>query len=92
MYAPGTTGLMSFAPAACAPPPDWLRFVGGLSIFAVPFLVLASIPVLYVRWRARQRARPPGQTLRDLQDEDLEHERERMRALEDAIYGPQVAD
>ncbi|TMC38727.1 MAG: hypothetical protein E6J28_05360 [Chloroflexi bacterium] len=92
VYAPSTAGLMSFAPAACAPPPDWLKFLGGLSIFAVPFLVLASIPVLYVRWRTRQRARPAGQTFRDLQDEDLEHERERMRALEDAIYGPQVAD
>src|SRR5207247_9616193 len=45
VYAPGTTGLMSFAPAACAPSPDWLRFIGGLPVFAVRFLVLASIPV-----------------------------------------------
>ncbi len=84
VYAPGKEGLMSFAPAACAPPPDWLRFVGGLSMFAAPMLVLVLIPVLYAR-RMRRPRDPSKPAFRDLLKEDLETERDRMRALEDAI-------
>jgi len=92
VYAPGPAGLMSFAPAACAPPPDWLRFVGGLSVFAVPLLLAALFLVLVARALARRRAGLGGPTYQELQAEDLEFERERMRALEDGILGPRVAD
>ncbi|TMF25003.1 MAG: hypothetical protein E6I36_02840 [Chloroflexi bacterium] len=92
VYAPGPVGLMSFAPAACAPPPDWLRFVGGLSVFAVPLLLAALFLVLVARALARRRAGLGGPTYEELQAEDLEFERERMRALEDGILGPRVAD
>jgi len=92
VYAPGPVGLMSFAPAACAPPPDWLRFVGGLSVFAVPLLLAALFLVLVARALARRRAGLGGPTYQELQAEDLEFERERMRALEDGILGPRVAD
>ena len=92
VYAPGPAGLMSFAPAACAPPPDWLRFVGGLSVFAVPLLLAALLLVLVARALARRRAGLGGPTYQELQAEDLEFERERMRALEDGILGPRVAD
>ncbi len=86
VYAPGNEGLMSFAPADCAPPPDWLQFLGGLSIFGVPMLVLILIPVLYAK-RMRLPRDPAKPTFRDLVKEDLEAERERMRALEDGILG-----
>jgi len=86
VYAPGNDGLMSFAPADCAPPPDWLKFLGGLSIFAVPMFVLILVPVLYAR-RLRRARDPSKPTFRDLVREDLEAERERMRALEDGILG-----
>ena len=92
VYAPGPVGLMSFAPAACAPPPDWLRFVGGLSVFAVPLLLASLFLVLVARALARRRAGLGGPTYEELQAEDLEFERERMRALEDGILGPRVAD
>jgi len=92
VYAPGPVGLMSFAPAACAPPPDWLRFVGGLSVFAVPLLLAALFLVLVARALARRRAGLGGPTSEELQAEDLAFERERMRALEDGILGPRVAD
>ncbi len=92
VYAPGPVGLMSFAPAACAPPPDWLRFVGGLSVFAVPLLLATLFLVLVARALARRRAGLGGPTYEELQAEDLEFERERMRALEDGILGPRVAD
>ena len=88
VYAPGTAGLMSFAPPVCEPPPDWLKFAGGMSVFAVPLLGLALFLILYARRlrRPRERTKP---TFRDLQEQDLETERERMRALEDGILGPE---
>ena len=86
VYAPSKAGLMSFAPEACAPPPEWVNFVGGLSIFAVPLLAAAAFLLLYARRRRRGRG---GPTMRELQDEDLANERERMRALEDSIFGPE---
>jgi len=86
VYAPGDAGLVSFAPADCAPAPDWLQFLGGLSIFAVPMLVLILIPLLYAR-RLRLARGPGRPTFQDLVKEDLEAERERMRALEDGILG-----
>src|SRR5439155_1680932 len=41
VYTVGATGLISFLPSACAPPPDWIKFLGGLSVFAVPLLAAA---------------------------------------------------
>jgi hypothetical protein len=84
VYAPGSTGLMSFTPAACGPLPDWLTFVGRLSIFAVPLLAFALFLFLFAR---RSRA-PRQKSYRQLQAEDLAMERERMRELEDAMFGP----
>ena len=91
VYAPGTSGLMSFAPAVCTPPPGWLQFVGGLSIFAAPLLAAAAFLLFYAAWRGRRRAEPNGPTREDLLAEDLEFERARMRALEDSIFGPEAA-
>lgn len=85
VYAQSAAGLLSFSPAACAPPPDWLTFTGGLAVFAVPVILFALFLVAY----ARRRNRPRGPTWDELQREDLAAERERIRALEDAIYGPQ---
>lgn len=89
VYAVGAKGLLSFSPAACAPLPDWLTFMGGASVFIVP---LAAFGVFLV-WYARRRSRihptaPRTKTWEQLHREDLEAERERMRELEDAIYGP----
>lgn len=86
VYAPGSKGLMSFTPAACAPPPDWLQFAGGFSVFAIPFLGLVLLGVAFAR-RSRRPRDSSKPTFRDLQDEDLQAERERMRELENGIFG-----
>ena len=86
VYAPGLAGLTSFAPATCAPPPDWANFLLGLSPFAVPLLVFGLILFLYARRQSRQEAsgeRPVPAWRRKL--EYIEEERRRMRELEDAI-------
>ena len=91
VYAPGKGGLMSFAPAACAAPPDWVPFLAGLSLFVVPMLAAAAF-LLYVAWRRdHPRVAPSGPTYEQLVEEDLTFERERMHALEDGIFGPEVA-
>jgi hypothetical protein len=87
VYAPGASGLMSFTPGACAPPPEWLQFLGGLSVFAVPLLAMALFLFLYAR---RPRRKDDQPTFYDLQQQDLADERERMRAFEDAVLGPQL--
>lgn len=89
VYAVSSKGLLSFSPAACAPPPDWLTFIGGASVFILP---LAAFGV-FLAWYARRRSRfdpkaPRAKTWEQLQKEDVEAERERIRELEDAIYGP----
>lgn len=89
VYAVSNRGLLGFAPAACAPPPDWLTFAGGAAVFFVPIALFGLYLITYARRRSRMvrsGARPP--TWDELQREDLAAERERMRALEDAIYGP----
>ena len=86
VYAPAAAGLMSFKPGACEPPPDNLRFAGGMSVYIVPLLGAALFLVWYAR-RPKDRV-PTGPTWEDLQKEDLANERERMRALEDSIFGP----
>lgn len=91
VYAPGKGGLMSFAPAVCAPPPDWLRFAAGLSVFAVPLLAAIGLLVVYAWTRQRRRNRPSGPTYDDLVEEDLAFERERMRVLEEGMFGPEAA-
>jgi len=86
VYAPGAAGLMSFTPGACEPPADWMKFAAGMSVFAVPLFAFA----LFLIWYARRmgRSRSAGPTWEDLQKEDMANERERMLALEDAIFGP----
>lgn len=89
VYAPGPAGLMSFAPVQCEPPPEWLKFAGGLSLFALPLVGLAVFLVWYARRLRRGPRAPSGPTDDDLREEDLALERERMRALEDSILGPE---
>lgn len=88
VYAPGNSGLVSFAPAACPPTPDWLSFAGGFSMFAVPFAALVLVLVVYARRMGRPRG-VKGPTMLDLHKEDRAAEHERMRALEDSIFGPE---
>jgi DNA-binding beta-propeller fold protein YncE len=92
IYAAGASGLMTITPGACLPPPNWLKFVGGLSIFVVPLLAAALFLLWYAR-RPRDHAskRKPEPTYHDLQQEDLAFERERMRAFEDSVLGPQIS-
>lgn len=89
VYAVSKAGLLSFSPAACAPPPDWLTFIGGASVFVVPLAMFGLYLFSYARRRSRidprAAARPSWERL---QREDLAAERERIRELEDAIYGP----
>jgi len=89
VYALSAVGMLSFSPSACAPTPDWLNFAGGMSVFLAPLIAFAVFLVWYARRRPNHdpnaTARP---TWEELQREDLAAEHERMRALEDAIYGP----
>jgi DNA-binding beta-propeller fold protein YncE len=88
VYALSEVGILSFSPSACAPPPAWLNFAGGMSVFLLPLMAFAGFLVWYAR-RPRHDAKAPSTpTWEQLQLEDLAAERERMRALEDAIYGP----
>jgi DNA-binding beta-propeller fold protein YncE len=90
-YAVGAAGLVSFAPSQCAPPPDWLTFTGGMAFYVTPMLLFALFLVWYARHRARRDPNAPKRpTWEQLQAEDVAGERERIRALEDAIYGPVV--
>jgi len=89
IYAPGVAGLMSFVPGACEPPPDGLKFAAGMFVYTAPLLAFA----LFLVWYARRKrdGGPARPTWEELQKEDLANERERMRALEDAMLGPQPA-
>jgi hypothetical protein len=92
IYTVGAAGLMSLSPSACLPPPAWLKFVGGLSVFVVPLIAAA----LFLLWYARRARRDPSErkverSHHDLQQEDLAFERERMQAFEDAVLGPQIS-
>ena len=92
IYAAGATGLMSLAPSACLPPPGWLKFLGGLSVFVTPLIAAA----FFLLWYARRSRRPPVEgkverSYHDLQQEDLAFEQERMRAFEDSVLGPQIS-
>ena len=90
VYAPGVAGILSFAPAACAPTPDWVKVAMGLSVYAVPLMLIGL--VLFFYWRARDREREleatTGRSRWRVRREYLAAERERMRALEDAILDP----
>jgi hypothetical protein len=88
VYAIGATGVLRFAPAACEPPPDWLKLTLGSSVFVVPLAAFVLFLVLFARRMGR--AEPTVPSWDQLQKEDLAAERERIKALEDAIYGPQV--
>jgi outer membrane protein assembly factor BamB len=88
VYALSSVGMLSFRPSACAPPPDWLKFAGGMTAYLVPLVAFAGFLVWYARRPRRDPKTPAGPTWEDLQREDLAAEQERMRALEDAIYGP----
>lgn len=93
VYAVGAAGLMSFSPSACEPPPEWLKFLGGVSVFALPLLAAALFLYLYARRRMGQTPShgEDGPSFRELQQEDLATERERMRAFEDAVLGPPLS-
>ena len=89
VYAPSAAGLMSFTPAACTPPPEWLKFVGGLRFLPrrsspspLPLHCLRAVSSGPRSARSERR----GRSCR----KDLAAERERMRALEDAMLGPRV--
>ena len=86
VYAPAAAGLLSFAPGACEPPPDGLRFAGGMSFFLAPLLAFALFLYLYARHR--RRGGPKRLTYEELRKQDMETERERMLELEDSILGP----
>ena len=90
LYAVSSAGLLSFSPASCAPPPDWLTFTGGAAVFLVPLALFGLFLFSYAQRRSRvDRSAPRRPTSEDLEREDLAAERERIRALEDAIYGPE---
>jgi DNA-binding beta-propeller fold protein YncE len=86
VYAPAAAGLLSFAPGACEPPPDGLRFAGGMSFFLAPLAVFALFVFLFARHR--RRGGPKRLTYEELRKQDMETERERMLELEDSILGP----
>jgi len=86
VYAPAAAGLLSFAPGACEPPPDGLRFAGGMSFFLAPLLAFALFLYLYARHR--RRGGPKRLTYEELRKQDMVTERERMLELEDSILGP----
>jgi DNA-binding beta-propeller fold protein YncE len=88
VYALSAAGILSFSPSACAPTPEWLRFAGGMTAYLVPLVAFAGFLVWYARRPRRDPKTPAGPTWEDLQREDLAAEQERIRALEDAIYGP----
>jgi hypothetical protein len=92
IYAASPIGLMSLAPSACLPPPAWLKFLGGLSIYVVPLIAAALFLLWYAR-RIRRRGteRHVERSYHDLRQEDLAFERERMRAFEDSVLGPQIS-
>lgn len=89
LYALSTAGLLSFSPAACAPPPAWLTFAGGAAVFFAPLALFGLYLLSYARRRSRTDPAARRRTWEEMQREDLEAERERIRALEDAIYGPE---
>ena len=92
IVAPTAAGLLTLNPAACLPPPNWLKFTGSISVFAIPLAVAALFLVVYARRIDRPRANGESEpTFRDLQREDLAFERERMRAFEDSVLGPELS-
>ena len=91
VYAVSAAGLVSFTPAACEPPPDWLKLVAGGSIYLMPFFAFGTFLFWYARRRAGRRSEQPARpTWHQLQEQDLAAEQERMRELEDGIFGPQL--
>ncbi len=86
VYALSAVGVLSFSPSACAPPPGWLPLVGGILMYTLPLAAFGVFLFMYARRRPRE---PRGQTWEQLRADDLAAERERIRDLEDAIYGPE---
>jgi len=91
IYAAGATGLISLAPSECLPPPGWLKFLGGLSVFVTPLIAAA----LFLLWYARRAGRGTSKhkvqrSYHDLQQAHLAFELESMSAFEDSVLGPQV--
>ncbi|HSS60581.1 MAG TPA: WD40 repeat domain-containing protein [Candidatus Limnocylindrales bacterium] len=89
VYAVGVVGLLYFTPADCAPPPGWLIFAGGLAIYLAPIGALAMLLILYARRMSRRDPSERRPTRDELAREDLIATRERIRAIEDAIFGPE---
>jgi len=90
VYAPGVAGILSFAPAACAPTPDWVKVGLGLSVYGLPLMLIGLVLLFYARARDREREieATTGRSRWRVRQEYLAAERERMRALEDAILDP----
>jgi len=88
VYAIGNIGVFSFAPRVCEPPPGWLKLTLGSAVFVLPLAAFALFLILFARRMGRAELAAPS--WEQLQQEDLAAERERIKALEDAIYGPQV--
>jgi len=86
VYALSAVGVLSFSPSACAPPPGWLPLVGGILMYTLPLAAFGVFLFMYARRRPRE---PRGPTWEQLRADDLAAERERIRDLEDAIYGPE---
>jgi len=86
VYAASAVGLLSFSPSSCAAPPDWLSFAGGILLYALPLAAFGVFLYMYARRRAKA---PVGPSWEQLRADDLAAERERIRELEDAIYGPE---
>jgi glutamine cyclotransferase len=87
VYAVSAVGLLSFSPSSCAPPPDWIPLAGGVLTYTLPLAAFGLFLFIYTRRRAKARVRPSWEQLRA---DDLAAERQRIRDLEDAIYGPET--
>jgi hypothetical protein len=87
VYAASAVGLLSFSPSSCAPPPDWVPLTGGVLTYTLPLAAFGLFLFIYARRRANA---PVGPSWEDLRADDLAAERQRIRDLEDAIYGPET--
>ena len=72
------------------PTPDWVKVAMGLSVYAVPLMLIGMVLFFYGRARDREREleATTGRSRWRVRREYLAAERERMRALEDAILDP----
>ena len=86
VYALSAVGVLSFSPSACPPTPGWIPLAGGILMYTLPLAAFGLFLFLYARRRPKPKVEPTWEQLRA---DDLAAERERIRELEDAIYGPE---